>query len=99
MRRRLHRRHDVLADALAQKLSIKQHIVDVSDGDHLGARVANLSQTLQIGEHPLPVEQRFDDDQVWGRGVAIARDGRFDGRGHARGTDGDGQAVLRDLSQ
>ena len=67
--RHVHRRHDIFADAAAQELAVEQHVVDVTDGDDLGARIADLGKALEIGEHRRPVEQGLDDDQVRRRGV------------------------------
>ena len=75
--RHVDRRHDIFADPPAQELAVEQHVVDVADGDDLGARVADLGETVEIAEHLLPVEQGLDDDQIGRGGVAVEGDRRL----------------------
>ena len=73
----LDRRHDIFAHPPAQQLAVQQHVVDMADGHDLGARIADLGETVEIAEHLLAVEQRFDDDQIGRRGVAVEGDRRL----------------------
>ena len=71
------RGHDIFADAAAQELAIEQHVVDMADGDDLGAGIADLGETVEFAQHVRAVEQGLDDDQVGRRGVAIEGDRRL----------------------
>ena len=74
----LDRGHDIFADAAAQELAIEQHVVDMADGNDLGAGIADLGETVEFAQHVRAVEQGFDDDQVGRRRVAIEGDRRLD---------------------
>ena len=41
--------HQIFADAALQQLAIEHDVVDVADDEHLGARVADLGQPIELG--------------------------------------------------
>ena len=62
--------------AAAHQFAIEGDVVVRADDDDLGARVADLGQTIELGQEARAVVEAFDDDQGRGRLVLVLGHGR-----------------------
>ena len=50
---RRQRRHQIFASAAAHQFAIELHVIDAADHDHLGGRIADLGQAVELVERGL----------------------------------------------
>ncbi|MNX91202.1 hypothetical protein D3C86_1232750 [compost metagenome] len=74
----LNRRDQILADAAPHQLAEQQDVVGGPDDDHLGPRVTDLGQLVNLGQQGLSVLHALDDDQGRRRLRLVGLDGGGD---------------------
>src|SRR4029078_11217121 len=67
----LDQRHHIFADAAAHELAVEHHVVDVTNDNHFGTRIADLRKPVELADNFLSSVQRFNNDQIRRGGIAI----------------------------